>query len=216
MGFTINNIDPKKTALIVVDMQNDFIAPGAPLETRMGQEMLPTLKRVLDFSRNEGINVIYTAHVHRKDGSDLGLYGEIFPLIAERKILIDGQEGSEIYPEIAPLENELLIKKSRYNPFFGTDLDTILRNKGIENVVIAGVTTESCCFATARNAMYRGYRVAFLSDATGTNDKRDVGLGMAPAAEVHEAMLKVLGVSTCHVMTSEDFFQKVDTSKNEK
>src|SRR5699024_8407552 len=157
MGFTINNIDPKKTALIVVDMQNDFIAPGAPLETRMGQEMLPTLKRVLDFSRNEGITVIYTAHVHREDGSDLGLYGEIFPLIAEGKFLIDGQEGSKIYSEVAPQNNELLIKKPRYSPFFGTDLDIILRNKGIENVVITGVTTEDCCFATARDAMYLGY-----------------------------------------------------------
>lgn len=67
MGLIINHINPEKTALLVVDMQNDFVASGALLETAMGQEMLTILKTVLEFSRRKGISVIYTAHVHRKE-----------------------------------------------------------------------------------------------------------------------------------------------------
>ncbi|RST74155.1 cysteine hydrolase [Siminovitchia acidinfaciens] len=210
MGLKINQINPEKTALLVVDMQNDFVAAGAPLGTAMGQEMLPRLKQVLEFSRSKGISVIYTAHVHRRDGSDAGLFGEIYPPIAEGACLIDGTPGAEIYPEVAPLENEPVIKKHRYSAFFGTDLDIILRGKGIETVVIVGLTTEDCCFAAARDAMYRGYKVAFLSDVTGTYDYKDIGFGMVPAAEVHRVFLTVLGGSTAHVMTAEDFIQKVE------
>ncbi|SFE53935.1 cysteine hydrolase family protein [Alteribacillus iranensis] len=216
MGLTIDRMDPKETALLVVDMQNDFVAKGAPLETPMGQEMLPTLKKVLDFSREEGISVIYTAHVHRKDGSDLGLYGEIYPPILEGACLIDGEKGSEIYPEVTPRDGEPVIKKRRYSAFFGTDLDIILRTKGVKNLVIAGLTTEDCCFAAARDAMYRGYKVAFLSDATGTYDYADIGFGKVPAEEVHRVMLTVLGGSTAHVMTAEDYMSKVNTDHTEK
>ncbi|GIN89378.1 hypothetical protein J22TS1_04290 [Siminovitchia terrae] len=94
MGLQINHIDPKKTALLVIDMQNDFVASGAPLETAMGQKMLPRLKDVLEFSRTKGISVIYTAHVHREDGSDMGLYEEIYPSVADRACLIDGTLGT--------------------------------------------------------------------------------------------------------------------------
>ncbi|GIN95450.1 putative isochorismatase hydrolase [Siminovitchia terrae] len=210
MGLQINHIDPKKTALLVIDMQNDFVASGAPLETAMGQKMLPRLKDVLEFSRTKGISVIYTAHVHREDGSDMGLYEEIYPSVADRACLIDGTLGTEIYPEVAPLENEIVIKKHRYSPFFGTNLDMILRNQGIENVAIVGLTTEDCCFAAARDAMYRGYKVAFLSDVTGTYDYGDIGFGKVPAEEVHRVCLTILGGSTAHVMKAEDFMQKVE------
>lgn len=211
MALQINELDPKKTALLVVDMQNDFVAKGAPLETKMGQEMLPRLKEILAFSRNAGISVIYTAHVHRKDGSDLGLYGEIYPPILEGACLIDGEKGAEIYPEVTPQEGEPIIKKHRYSAFYGTDLDIILRTKGIENLVIAGLTTEDCCFAAARDGMYRGYKVAFLSDVTGTYDYKDIGFGMVSAEEVHRVFLTVLGGSTAHVMTADEYMQKVES-----
>jgi biuret amidohydrolase len=209
MGMRIEQIDPKKTAILVVDMQNDFIAQGAPLETPMGRRILPTLHRLLAFARETGMSVIYTAHVHREDGSDLGMFGEIYPPIAEGACLIDGRPGAEIYPEVAPQPREPVIKKHRYSAFFGTDLDIILRSKGIETVAITGVTTENCCHSAARDAMYLGYRVAFLSDATGTYDYPDTGFGQVPAEEVHRVTLALLNVSTAHVMTAEDFMHRV-------
>ena len=174
----------------------------------MGRDILPNLKRILDHARKTGMRVIYTTHVHRRDGSDMGLYGEIWPPIEMRAGLVDGEPGVEIYPEIAPAENEPVIKKHRYSGFMGTDLDMILRTQKIDNVAVTGVTTENCCHATARDAMFNGYRVAFISDATGTFDYPDIGFGELPAAEVHRVSLGILGVSTAHVMNTDEFIQR--------
>ena len=84
----------------------------------------------------------------------------------------------DIYPELAPAPGEHVIKKHRYSGFFGTDLDIILREWGVDTVIISGTTTENCCHATARDAMFRNYRVVFLSDATATYDYPDRGFGL--------------------------------------
>lgn len=205
MPYTLDHIEPSKTALIVVDMENDFVAEGAPMETPAGRAMLPTLKRAIAFCRERGIRVIYTTHAHRRDGCDMGMYDDLWPPIASRAGLVDGERGIEIYPEIAPRADEIVIKKHRYSAFYGTDLEIVLRGLGVDTVVITGVTTENCCHATARDALFRDYKVAFLSDATATFDYPDVGQGGMSADEVHRATLIVLSVSTAHVMTADEF-----------
>lgn len=87
----------------------------------------------------------------------------------------------------------------------GCDMDLIWREWGVNSVVIAGTTTENCCHATARDAMLHNYKVAFLSDATGTFDYPDVGWGAMSAAEVHKSTLTILAFSTAHVMTVDEF-----------
>lgn len=208
MAMQIDQFDPRTTAVIVVDMQNDFIASGAPLETPMGRELLPTLSRLLDHARDSGMSVIYTTHAHRKSGCDMGMFAEIYPPIADRAGLIDETSGIEIYPAVAPQGDEVVIKKHRYSAFFGTDLDIILRSSGIKTVVVTGVTTENCCQSTARDAMFLGYHVAFISDATGTYDYPDAGFGPIPAQDVHRVTLGILAVSTAHVMTTDELIQK--------
>lgn len=205
MPYRFDRIDPHRTAMIVVDMQNDFVAEGAKLQSRQASQMVPKLATTLKFCREQGIRVIYTAHVHRKDGCDMGLYDDLYPPIAERSALVDGTSGVEIYRDLAPAPGEHVIKKHRYSGFFATDLDLILREWGIDSVVVSGTTTENCCHATARDAMFRNYKVAFLSDATGTFDYPDVGQGAMSAAEVHKATLTILAFSTAHVMTVEEF-----------
>jgi ureidoacrylate peracid hydrolase len=211
MPYQVDCVDPSKTALIVVDMENDFIAAGAPLETAAGRAMLPTLKRALAFCRERGLKVIYTAHAHRRDGCDMGRFVDLSEPIANRTGLVDGEPGIEIYPEIAPQADEIVIKKHRYSAFYGTDLEIILRGLGVETVVITGVTTENCCHATARDALFRDYKVIFLSDATATFDYPDVGQGGMSAAEVHRATLVILSVSTAHVMSTEEFMAHTTT-----
>lgn len=210
MPIVIDRFDPQRTAVIVVDMQHDFIAPGAPLETPMGRALFPNLKQLLGRARAVGMRVIYTAHVHRRDGSDMGRFGEVWPAIGGGKALVDGDSGVDVVADVAPLSEELIIKKHRYSAFFGTDLDMILRTGNVENVVITGVTTENCCHATARDAMFHGYRVALISDATGTFDYPDCGFGEIPATEVHRVSLGILGVSTAHVMTTDEFIGRID------
>ena len=80
----VNTIDPAKTAIIVVDMQNDFVAAGAPMETPAARAMVPKLSQALEICRGAGIRVIYTAHVHRRDGCDMGLFDDLHPPIANR------------------------------------------------------------------------------------------------------------------------------------
>ena len=200
----INDIDPAKTAMIVVDMQNDFVAAGAPMETPAARAMVPRLAEALRLCRDAGVRVIYTAHVHRRDGCDMGLFDDLHPPIAARAGLVDGTPGVEIYPDLTPALGEHVIKKHRYSGFFGTDLDIILREWGVDTVIVSGTTTENCCQATARDAMFRNYRVLFLSDATATYDYPDRGFGPMPNEEVHRATLVILAASTAHVMSVND------------
>jgi len=211
MPYRFESIDPARTAMIVVDMQNDFVANGAPMQSKQANALVDELAQVLDFCREHGIRVIYTAHVHREDGSDMGLYDDLYPPIDQRAALVADSPGVEIFPPLAPKPGEHVIKKHRYSGFFATDLDLILREWGIDSVVITGTTTENCCHATARDAMFHNYRVAFLSDATGTFDYPDVGYGAMSADDVQRATLSILAFSTAHVMTAEEFRSLVKT-----
>src|SRR6266478_7477736 len=205
----IDVIDPKKTAMIVVDMQNDFVASGAAMETPAARQIVPKIAEALRICRDAGIKIIDTAHVHRRDGCDMGLFDDLHPPIANRDALVDGTPGVEVYPDLAPAPGEHVIKKHRYSGFFGTDLDIILQEWGIDTVIISGTTTENCCHATARDAMFRNYRVVFLSDATATYDYPDRGFGSMPNADVHHATLVILAASTAHVMPVADLAARV-------
>src|SRR5712664_1577533 len=129
--MNIDVIDPNKTAMIVVDMQNDFVASGAAMETPAAREVVPKLAEALKICRDAGIKVIYTAHVHRRDGCDMGLFDDICPPIANRAALIDGTPDVDIYPELAPAPGEHVIQEASLQWFFGTDLDIILREWGV-------------------------------------------------------------------------------------
>jgi nicotinamidase-related amidase len=204
MPFKVSEINPANTALIVVDMENDFVAEGAPLRAKMAPAVVPPLKRALTHARNTGVRVIFTAHTHRRDGCDMGVFGRSKPPIAQHLALVEGEKGVEIYDELKPLPDEIVIKKHRYSAFYGTDLDIILRSSGMETVIITGVTTENCCHATARDALFHNYGVIVLSDATGTTDYPDMGYGAMTATEVHRASLVVLAFGTAHVMTVDE------------
>ncbi len=94
-------------------MQNDFVAEGAMLQSRPAAAMVPRLAALLKFCRESGIRVIYTAHVHRRDGSNMGLYDDLYPPISDRAALIDETPGSEIFPDLVPASGEHVIKKHR-------------------------------------------------------------------------------------------------------
>ena len=213
--YTVERIDPSKTAMIVVDMENDFVASGAPMqvEARAGRAMLPHLQRALACCRAHGIPVIYTTHAHRAGGCDLGLLAHV-PPIAQGDALVDGTLGVAIFPEVAPRADEIVITKHRFSAFYGTDLEIILRGLGVTTVVITGVTTENCCHATARDAFFRDFRVVFLADATANNDYPDLGYGSMTADEIHRATLVILARDTADVITTETFIARVGTASD--
>ena len=206
----IDKIIPEKTAVLVIDMQNDFVGPGAPIYIDMGHQMAPALKEFLDRCRQEKIQSIYTKDVIRADRKDMAKAGEFCEAIKEGRALVDGTSGAEIYEAVAPRQGDIVIKKNRYSAFCGTTLDSILRTLGVNTVVITGVCTECCCFSTARDAGQNCYDVVFLSDLTGNNGYEDIGYGEIDAASLHRAMLIMIGHTTAHVMNSEEFFGKVE------
>jgi len=138
---------------------------------------MPKLVEAMNICREVQIKDIYTANVHRRDRSAIGRFN-MHPPIASRAALVDETPGVDICAGIG----EHVIKKHRYSGFFCTDLDIILREWGVDTDMISGTTTENCCHATARDAMFRNYRVVFLSDATATYDYPDRGFGAMPIA----------------------------------
>ncbi|QLG63070.1 cysteine hydrolase family protein [Halorarum salinum] len=204
------SLDSDSTAVIVVDMENDFVEEGAPLETE-GRQFVDKMATFLDECRDTGMEVVYTTHAHRESGCDMGTMADIWPPIANQDGLVDGTRGIEIYDEVRPKEDELVIKKHRYSGFYGTDLDTILRNAGIETVIITGVTTENCCAMTAREAQFRDYDVVFLADLTGTFDYPDQGFGSRDAQEIHETVCTIMGTSVGTLATSEDVVDALES-----
>jgi len=209
----VGTVDPRTTALLVVDAQNDFLAEDARLPIPAGRKVLPELKLTIEFCRSVGIKVIYTVHAHRPDGSDMGRMGVVYPVIKNREALVEGTKGVEVHPTIAPAPNEIVIHKHRHSAFFATDLDLILRNSGIETLVITGFSSTGCCHVTAREALFNDYKVVFLSDCTATSNFPDLGYGALTAHQAHRWSLVVLAVSSAHVMTGTAFRSKVATHR---
>ena len=207
MPHFLTRIDPAKTAILVVDMTNDFIAPGASLCCAMGTRFASALGVFLDQCRTEGMKIIYTSQEYRSDKKDMGKTSRL--LHTGTGGLVSGTRGVEIFPACAPKNNEPIVRKHFYSAFVQTDLDILLRCSGIDTVCITGVCTDVCCFATARDAFFHGYDVAFLSDLTGTNAFADIGYGAFTAEEHHVMALNNIWDCNGDVMTSGDFLSRV-------
>jgi nicotinamidase-related amidase len=171
------SIDLDRTALIIIDMQRDFLEPGG-FGAALGNDVsrlkaaVGPIRKVLDAARSGGMLVIHTREGHRPDLSDAP------PLKVERgdpamrigapgpmgRILVRGEPGHDIIPELYPAEGEPVIDKPGKGAFYQTDLELMLKNRSIETLLVCGVTTEVCVNTTVREANDRGFRCIVLSD----------------------------------------------------
>jgi nicotinamidase-related amidase len=166
-------------ALIVIDMQRDFAEPGgfgASLGNDVSRitKIVPDVKRLIAGFRDAGLPVIHTMECHRPDLSDLPpakrdrgnpslRIGDIGPM---GRILIAGEPGTAILPELAPIDGEIVIEKPGKGAFYATELGDIMKHKGIKQLIFAGVTTEVCVQTTMREANDRGYECLLAEEAT--------------------------------------------------
>jgi ureidoacrylate peracid hydrolase len=154
--------------------------------------------------RMAGILVMHTSHVFWPDGSNIGVLGEIDPFV-KKGILNKGSESAAVHKGLIVDARDILLEKPRFGAFHGTDLKLILRSRGINTLIITGITTNVCCEMTAREAAVRDFRVLFLNDATGT-----FGIGNISAAELQKTTCATLGLLFGQVLTADEMIRKID------
>jgi len=214
--------DLSSTALVIIDMQNDFCAPGGFGEL-LGNDIaataaiIPTIQAVLQAARQLGMLVIHTREGHmpdlsdcppsklarsRKQGAGIGDAGPM------GRILVRGEQGHHIVPELAPISGEIVIDKPGKGAFYRTALDEVLKQHHITHLVVCGVTTHVCVSSTVREANDRDYQCVVLSDGTAAFNRKD-----------HEAALHMIhqqGGIFGWVSDAESFVQSLVGSKQDK
>ncbi len=197
------DVNLERLALVDVDMQNCFVE-NSPFAAPRAFEILPRINRLADACRRNGAMVIHTLHVVRPDGSNTGVMGEIIPAVREG-VINKGNPQAELHADVVVGRNDVILEKPRYGAFHGTDLELILRDRGIDTLIVTGIATNVCCETTAREAAVRDFRVFFLSDATATS-----GIGELSADEVQRATCATLGKRFAQVLTTDEMLAKIE------
>ena len=176
-------IDPQRTAVVVVDMQNAFVSKGGLFDLRgfdikPSQRIVPSIRQICDAARRRAMKVIYIAHVLSPDlrevGPDSSFWYKSVKLFRENphwhdKFVIRGTWGAQVIESLEPADGDLLVEKPRFSGFYGTNLDGILQTYGIKYLLFVGCATNICVEAAVRDAANLGYFPVVVSDATANN-----------------------------------------------
>ena len=168
-------VNPARTALIVVDMQNDFVSEGGSLLVPGAEETIPAISGLLELARSNAIRVVYTQDTHREGDPEW----QVWPEHAR-----EGSWGWEIVDALAPASGETVLRKLRYDAFYGTPLDHLLRLWGIDTLVICGTVANICVQYTAASAALRWYDVVIPRDGISALDPFDLESSLRQTAFV--------------------------------
>lgn len=199
----------ENVALIIVDMQNDFLhekgfwrkhsqdisIPASSLD--LLRKPIPHIKKIADLFRKNRKEVVYIYTAWEKDYSDVAIpLRRMADKAKEMGVLVRGSWGAQIIEELTPHESDHMVMKKAYGAFFQSSLDSVLRNLNIKTLIMTGIATNFCVETTSREAVAYGYNVILLSDATATYDP-----------EGHQATLKVIAAGFGDVMSTEDIIK---------
>jgi ureidoacrylate peracid hydrolase len=194
------DIDPARTAHVVVDLQNGFMAPGQPAEIPFARDIVPNVNRISEAVRAAGGQVIFIQNTI--DAAAKAAWSNWFTFMSGQKraaamdaAFAEGSFGHALWPKLEVLPDDLKVKKNRFGAFVpgSSDLHSILQVRGIDTLIITGTATNVCCESTARDAMMMNYKVIFVSDGTATFSD-----------EEHNASLGILAAMFADVMSTEE------------
>ena len=191
-----DRLDAKRTALLVIDMQNAFVAPGAPIEVPGARDIVPGINRLAVELRQRGVPVIWVVHENSGDWTN---FFDVFVRPENRaraaQALSAGSEPQKLWAELSVAPGDLKVAKNRYSALIAgaSNLGTLLKQRGIDTLLIAGTKTNVCCECTARDAMMLDYKVVLLCDCTA-----------ALSDEEHLATLENVIQQFGDVMTADD------------
>lgn len=161
-------------ALLIIDMLNDFVLDGAPLQVPDTQKVIPAIKNEIDRVRKAGDDIIYVCDTHAPDDNEFSRYG--WPAHG-----VEGTRGADVVEELKPQEEDLIVNKPDYSSFFRTNLESILRKRGIDRIRLTGCVTHICILFTAYEAALRGFGVTVVESGVAGLDKDD-----------HDAALRIM------------------------
>ncbi len=196
-------IAPARTALINVDLQNCFVE-NSPIASPDGPKIVDCVNRLARCCRAHAVAVVHTAHRLRPDRSNTGVLGEILPVVNDG-IIDHGSATGAYHPALEIDDRDILLEKPRFGAFHGTDLELILRNRGIDTVIVSGIATNVCCETTAREANVRDFRVIFLRDGTACHS-----IGDLTASDIQAATCATLGAVFAEVTTVDDVIARIE------
>jgi nicotinamidase/pyrazinamidase len=145
--------------VLVIDMVNDFVLPGAPLEVPSARRIIPAIKKRIEDARRRGVTVIYVCDAHAEDDAEFEIWG---------RHAVEGTEGAEVVAELTPAPGDIVLAKTGYSAFYKTQLENVLKQHDIKKLTLVGILTDICVLFTAADAVMRGFEVEIPRDSIAT------------------------------------------------
>ena len=180
-----------RSALLIIDMQNDVVLDNAPLSVAQARSVVPAILLVLNAFRARKLPVFHMLRVHKADGSDVEMFRK--EQFGKQPFLVEGTRGAGAIDELVPLPGECVIPRVRMSAFMGTDLDLRLRNLGITDLVLTGVQTPNCIRTTVTDGIAYGYRIILVKDGIGAQND-----------EIHNSNLRDIAHFGARIMNAQD------------
>ncbi|MFH0967857.1 MAG: isochorismatase family cysteine hydrolase [Methanobacteriota archaeon] len=194
----------RKPALLIIDMQNDFVLNGKPLQVKGATDIIPRIRTILSYFRSQSLPVFHVVRIHRPDGSDVEIIRQ--DLFKKSPFAVQGTHGAAVIDPITPIPGEYTLSKIRMSAFIGTGLDLTLRTLGVDTVVVVGIQTPNCIRTTVFDAISYNYHVCLIDDATA-----------AQTEEIHQSNVRDMANIGVKILMSNDvseicFRNRADTS----